>query len=91
MLGAGGIGCEKMKQKDIKVGKIYTNSGAGTTFRKVVSIEVETEENRPHWWSSGPRPEGMPVVVYKDYRTGNIYRLYLKSFAQWAGSEVVEP
>ena len=78
-----------MKQKDIKAGKTYRNAGAGTTFRTVLSIDPETDENRPHWWSQNPRPDGMPVVTYHQIR-GKYNRelLYLKSFAQWAGSEV---
>ena len=77
-----------MKQKDIKVGKTYRNSGAGRTMRTVISIEPETDENRPVWWSTNPRPDGMPVVIFKDHKRNDTYVLFLKSFAQWAGSEV---
>lgn len=77
-----------MKQKDIKIGKTYRNRGAGTTFRTVLDIGPETDENRPHWWSQNPRPELMPVVTYRQKGYHKDEFLYLKSFAAWAGSEV---
>lgn len=77
-----------MKQKDIKVGKTYRNAGAGKTFRTVIAIGPETDENRPYWWSSGPRPHKALVVTYRPLGYPGLRHLYLKSFAAWAGSEV---
>jgi hypothetical protein len=73
-----------MKPSDISVGKTYRNKGAGRTTRRVV--DMGTHLPPPHWFSSNPRP-GESVV---EFVQGNATRrLYLSSFAAWAGSEVV--
>ena len=77
-----------MKAKDIEQGKTYRNKGAGRTTRTVVKIILHPDEDQlPKWWSSSPRPESEPVVVFKDTK-GCVDSLYLRSFASWAGGEV---
>ncbi len=72
-----------MSPKLIQVGKIYRNRGAGRTTRTVVEIGTHIQ---CAWFSPGKRPND-PGVKYR--QNGKIATLYLSSFAQWAGSEVV--
>lgn len=91
-----------MKAKDIRVGGIYVNKGAGRTMRRVVNIidkddpqyEALIGLGKPKWFSWNKRPD-CPIVVYVELKV--IARqvinmpkeyLYMKSFSQWAGSEV---
>lgn len=73
-----------MSPKDIKVGRIYVNRGKGTTRRKVLEI---SKELKAPWFSSGPRPTDEPVVRYE--QNGREGLIYLRSFAAWAGYELV--
>lgn len=68
-----------MKPKDIYVGRTYRNRGKGTTRRKVLRIEKGLACN---WYSTRQRPDE-PVVEYE--QGGCASRLYLSSFAAWAG------
>ena len=72
-----------MRAKDIKVGATYRNRGAGRTWRKVQCISTDV---RPPWRSMN-LPADEPGVQYVDH-SGRIAKLYLSSFASWAGSEV---
>lgn len=70
-----------MKTSDIKVGETYVNRGKGRTRRTVIAIG---DEHRP------PRFYGLvtpsePGVLYE--QNGKQYRLYLCSFAAWAGKK----
>ncbi len=86
-----------MKASDIKVGKTYRNRGAGKTQRKVTGIGLEYQPDRRF---SDERPDWMSGVEYQQRATyGNSRgsgkwneprRLWLDSFASWAGSEVSE-
>ena len=79
-----------MKTKDIEQGKTYRNKGAGRTTRTVVKIILHPDDDQlPKWWSSDPRPESEPVVVFKDAK-GGVNSLYLRGFASWAGGEVTK-
>lgn len=71
-----------MKQKQIAVGKTYANKGKGTTKRTVLAIG---DEHRPRHYSGATAPEE-PGVLYE--QDGKRDRLYISSFAAWAGSEV---
>ena len=71
-----------MSPKDIKVGETYRNRGAGKTRRTVVDIGTHIEAT---WHSPNARPDE-PVVLYE--QKGTEGRLYLSSFAQWAGCQV---
>lgn len=77
-----------MKTKDIKVGKSYSNRGAGRTVRKVIGIG---KEYRPAgWYGIGAPPPSGIGVEYESCSKGEVLRnrLYLESFAAWAGKEV---
>ena len=72
-----------MKPKDIKVGKTYRNRGKGTTERTVLAIG---DHYKPAvYYNAGVEHPNDTGVLYK--QSGHQFRLYLKSFAQWAGSE----
>jgi len=73
-----------MKPSDISAGKTYRNKGAGRTTRRVV--DMGTHLPPPHWFSSNPRPDESVVEFVQGNKT---HRLYLSSFAAWAGGEVV--
>lgn len=64
------------------IGKTYRNRGAGRTTRTVLDIG----NHIPAPWMTGSMPPSEPVVKYK--QDDNERALYLRSFAQWAGSEV---
>ena len=82
-----------MSPKDIKIGKTYTNRGAGRTRRYVVDIvPYITLAHRGiyvTWGSFNERPSD-PVVAYRPVTEDDtpLEYLYLRSFASWAGSEV---
>lgn len=63
-----------MKQKDIKAGGVYRSGGAGRTIRKVLEIIEDYRHNHTG-------------VLYE--QEGWKYTVYLRSFAKWAGSEVI--
>jgi hypothetical protein len=83
-----------MKQSQIKVGKIYINRGAETTQRKVTGIGVEYQPDRRF---SAERPDDLPGVEYVQRKAirgrywgdwwPESHRLWLDSFASWAGEE----
>ena len=91
-----------MKASDIKVGKTYRNRGAGTTQRKVTGIGLEFRPERRY--STIPPPDDMPGVEFEQgFGDWSLWtradqpaprpeprRLWLDSFASWAGSEVSE-
>jgi hypothetical protein len=74
-----------MRKQDIKVGKTYSNRGKGCTRRKVLGIG---DEHKPKYWfgASVSSIPDEPGVLYE--QEGHQDRLYLSSFAAWAGSEV---
>ena len=72
-----------MKPQDIKVGSVYVNRGKGRTARKVLKISKDLKVG---WLSREPRPVDEPVVEFVDSK-GVISRLYLRSFASWAGAQ----
>jgi hypothetical protein len=72
-----------MKPSEIRVGETYLNR-SGTTWRKVIGIG---DEYRPKKWRGGlshSRPPTEPGVLYVDSHDYE-NRLYLSSFASWAG------
>ena len=76
-----------MRKSEIEVGATYTNRGAGLTRRKVLSIGEYV-----HPGMLFKRPRGIPdepVVEYEqNEQKDRVYRLYLSSFAKWAGRQV---
>lgn len=68
-----------MKKTEIKIGSVYCNRGAGKIKRTVLGIG---DEYTPGW-----DPFNKPGVLYA--QDGVEYKLSLKSFAHWAGEEVV--
>ncbi len=75
-----------MNPKDIKVGKTYRNRGKGTTVRTVLAIG---DHYKPAvYYNAGGEHPNDTGVLYK--QSGHQFRLYLKSFAEWAGSEVTD-
>jgi hypothetical protein len=76
-----------MKTSDIKVGKTYRNRGAGKTQRRVINIGPDFHPDR---YYAAERPENFPGVEFWDERNSKLGRLWLDSFASWAGSEVIE-
>jgi prepilin-type N-terminal cleavage/methylation domain-containing protein len=72
-----------MKKSEIKVGKKYRNRGAGRTVREVIGIG---DEFRPKTFFSTGEPPNEPGVEYR--QSGDIDRLYISSFAKWAGGIV---
>lgn len=77
-----------MKPSEIKVGRTYRNKGAGKTKRKVIGIGTD---HRPlDWYGDGDPPAAdVPGVLFEDW-SGSALRLFLPSFAAWAGSEVID-
>ena len=76
-----------MKKDAIRSGRWYKNAGYGKVHRFVLAIGLD---HRPEWMGrpDRPPPETEPGVWWCDNRrrTG---KLFLSSFAKWAGSEVV--
>lgn len=72
-----------MKPQDIQVNVTYKNKGAGRTHRTVLQISKDIPAP---WYSSGDRPDE-PVVEFSTSK-GVVERLYLRSFAAWAGGVV---
>lgn len=72
-----------MKPSDIEAGKMYRNRGKGKTVRRVIAIG---DDHKPDRWYSDSTPPNEPGVLYAD-RKGRHERLYLSSFAAWAGAE----
>lgn len=72
-----------MRQSDIKVGKTYYNRGKGNTQRTVIAISSDIPAP---WGSTHDKPDS-PVVLYQ--QDGAAWRIYLRSFATWAGGEVL--
>lgn len=73
-----------MKPSEIEEGKMYRNRGKGKTVRRVIAIG---DEHRPERFLSMNEPPEEPGVLYADMK-GRHERLYLSSFAAWAGSIV---
>jgi hypothetical protein len=74
-----------MMPSEIRVGRTYRNRGKGRTTRTVVSISGD--ETGLHWYSMSPRPKE-PVVQFT--QGDKTEKLYISSFASWAGSEVMQ-
>lgn len=72
-----------MNPAEIQVGRTYVNRGAGKTKRKVLAIG---NAHQPVNWYGGNRPSE-PGVLFE--QEGKEKKLYLSSFAQWAGKEAV--
>lgn len=73
-----------MRPEHIVPGFTYTNRGKGRTQRRVVAIGVE---HRPPTWYGDPAkhpPANEPGVLF--VQKGQQHRLFLSSFAQWAGA-----
>lgn len=73
-----------MKKSNIEVGKTYRNKGAGLTTRKVLGIGTQY---RPLSVFSHGNPPSEPGVLYEK-PNGEKHKLFLGSFASWAGSVV---
>jgi len=74
-----------MKPSDICVGKTYRNKGKGTTTRTVLAIG---NEHRPRRWCGNmDTPPDGPGVLFSQVGKPD-WKLYLSSFAAWAGAEV---
>ena len=73
-----------MSPKDIKVGCTYVNRGKGRTIRTVKAIG---SAHVPGAWFSEKRRPDEPGVLFVD-SNGKEQRLYISSFAKWAGREV---
>jgi hypothetical protein len=71
-----------MSPSDIQVGKTYVNRGKGRTRRKVLEISRDIQ---PTWYSFRKVPDD-PGVRFVDDK-GHIAKLWLCSFASWAGRE----
>ena len=69
-----------MKHSEIKVGVTYINRAAGRTRRTVLAIG---DEHRPTAWFSNSRRPNEPGVLFE--QDGKQNRLYISSFASWAG------
>lgn len=70
-----------MRPADIKVGVTYRNRGKGRTKRTVKDIGKHLDP--PEWYGFYARPDE-PVVLFE--QEGQLERrLYLSSFAAWAG------
>jgi hypothetical protein len=69
-----------MKPSEIKSGITYVNKNA-RTWRKVMGIG---DEYRPKKWLGIGEPPDEPGVLYVDSHDYE-NRLYLSSFASWAG------
>jgi len=79
-----------MRPAEIKVGKTYTNRGKGRTRRVVLGIGDEHRPDRWHGDQDKPAP-AEPGVLYEQYlgvESKGTYKLYLSSFASWAGAQV---
>jgi len=76
-----------LSPKDIKVGETYVNRGKGKTTRIVLAIG---NQHRPTRWLSFGSPPDEPGVLFKQPNArGEIQdRLYLSSFAKWAGRKL---
>lgn len=72
-----------MSPKNIKVGNTYRNKGKGKTTRTVLAIG---DDHRPNHWYGDSATPNEPGVKYK--QGDKERRLYLSSFAQWAGGVV---
>jgi hypothetical protein len=72
-----------MKPREIEAGKTYHNRGKGRTRRTVLAI---SDKLRAPWFSMSEKPDE-PVVLYR--QGAETARLYLRSFAAWAGG--IEP
>ncbi len=85
-----------MKVSDIKVGKTYRNRGKGTTQRKVTGIGLEYQpehrfrSERPDWMVGVEYQQKLPnsAGMGSTIRWSEPRRLWLDSFASWAGLEV---
>jgi len=75
-----------VKVSDIEVGATYVNRGAGKTTRRVISIGGDCIPDE--WYGLHPRPME-PGVLF--VQKGKTQRMYLSSFASWAGAKVSEP
>lgn len=75
-----------MRKDEIEVGATYVNKGAGRTTRTVIAMGTNRQPSA--WYGSGWPPDEIGVE-YKDNR-GKTDRLYLSSFAVWAGRKVIE-
>lgn len=72
-----------MNPRDIEVGGTYANRGAGRNTRKVLSISTNI---RPPWYG-GMSSRNEPGVEFEN-KNGTKGKLYLSSFAAWAGKEI---
>ena len=81
-----------MREDLIKKGGLYRNGGAGTTLRKVLDMGVHCMPGL-YFGDSTLLPVDAEGVEYtrvdaEGEPMGMPDRLYLKSFAKWAGSRV---
>ena len=74
-----------MKPSDIVEGKIYRNRGPRKMLRRVIAIG---DAHKPKTWFSYSTPPDEPGVLYADMK-GRHEKLYLSSFASWAGAEYI--
>lgn len=73
-----------MHPKNLRVGATYRNRGKGRVTRTILGIG---DEHRPKLFFSPNEPPDEPGVYYRDSK-GREGRLYVSSFASWAGGEV---
>ncbi len=75
-----------MRPNEIKVGDTYRNRGAGRVTRRV--LEISWYARPEHWLGSDEtQPKNEKGVRFVDSK-GREGRLYLSSFAAWAGNVV---
>ncbi len=80
-----------MKQSEIKVGATYASAASGQVLRRVTKMRKGL---KCVWSGRGDAPDE-PVVEFErvpgGQKKGNVRdggRVYLRSFAAWAGQEV---
>lgn len=77
-----------MKPSEIKVGKTYCNRGRGLMVRRVVGIGKEFKPSNFYSHNEPPDEPGvqyMQISIKGNQVTMYSGKLYLSSFASWAG------
>lgn len=77
-----------MKLRDLKVGKTYVNRDKGLTRRTITGIGLEF---RPESKTTMDRPRDFWGVEFTQGDNPDRRRLWIDSFASWAGREVDQP
>lgn len=74
-----------VKPSEIEVGETYVNRGAGKTMRRVIAIGADCVPDEWHGFHPPPVEPGVLFV-----QKGKTQKIYLSSFASWAGAKVAE-